>query len=250
MKLGKPTLVSTIINFIEIHATNPPHGLGEMIYQKALGLIKCVDTCEFMGGGDGSYDSVRKDPADIRLGCQQKNIGFSIKTSTESQVEIKSLRLVGITHLLGGEYWKKAYSKINTAINNPLMEAEEKKKVILETLYKLAYLRFHNKPKGFVKLLQWLITSGANTLPAAKNLLRNRASVGWSGAFQKDFTTNDDKLGAKKEAQVKVGVNNTYLYINYKVEGNKNRDGTTLKFEPTSDLSAIQISANRPKFRG
>ncbi len=260
-KLRNEKLASLVVEFIQIHAGGPPHGMAELMYQKTIQLIgkTCnVNAIEFMGGeghGGEAYDRIRKDTADIRIGCdtfmpgQRSDIGFSMKAGTESEMHIKSLSTMRAVKLLGGKNWKTIAKRLKAQLDNPLFEDQEKKTAVIQTLGGLAQNLVGNRPKMFVKLLEMLLTGGRDTLPAARQLVRNLGGAGWSGALGMDFVTSDKegrKLGPRLAAnpEIIIGANNTYMFINYRLPKGGTNYGTTLKFEPSTDLTIIDVGVN------
>src|SRR5262252_2623669 len=258
-KLGQD-LTDLVMEFVQVHAAGPPHSMGEMMYQKTLQLIGkgCnVDAIEFMGGHGGtSYDPLRGDTADIRIGCEQfmpgqrSDVGYSLKAGTEPEMQIRSLTLGKTVRLFGGDNWKLAARRIKALFSNPLLDDKERRSEVMQILLDLARKRF-NTPGKFVRLLELLLTGGADTLPAARQMVRNLGGPGWSRAFQMCFATSEEpgrKLGPKAGATLTVDANQTYISLAYIVREPKANCRTTLKFEPEYQLtgfrSGVDVSVN------
>ena len=264
-KLSK-SLTALVMEFIRIHAGGPPHGMGEMMYQKTVALIgrNCqVNAIEFTGGGGARYNRIKQDTADIRIGCdqfmqgQRSSIGWTMKAATEPEMSIRHLSMKKALQVLGGKkYWKQAVRMVKSTLDNPLMDPAEMRSDVIRTLVKLAQRRFAGNPTAFVRLLELLTTGGSDTLPAARNLARNLGGAGWSGAFGMDFGTGEGegrKLSARLQANptVTVDSNPTYMHITYRLpnkelaKGQKGTNfGTRLKFEPSTDLRTVEIWVN------
>lgn len=242
-------LAPLAIEFIGIHANE----MAEMIYKKTLELItECkVDSIEFTGGSASDYSQnykkLKGDTADLRVGCSKylegtrKDIGYSLKASTETQLEVRSFPPHKAINILMGS--KRQQKHIYDTFNTPIMNLEEKKSELMKMLSHLATKNFSDRPKRFARLLELLTTGGADTLPAYRNLARGNGEPGWSGALQKDINTTENpsnKLNPKMGATVEVIVNSTYVALKYMVPGG-NHYGTTIKFQPDSYGKSVAV---------
>lgn len=242
-----------VIEFIHSHASGRS-GMGNLIYDKAMSLVReCVVDCiEFTGGNNISLKNI-EDTADLRIGCAKylpgirKDVGFSLKAVTETQVNVRNLGSGKALSLLGAS--KRVYEDI---ANNPLYDDVERKSLLLTTMEKYGERNFANKPRRFAKLLETLVTGGADTIPAYRSLLSADSSPGWSPAINKDFVTGEGptgKLGAKSSSVIEVMLNSTYMKLVYMVDGG-NHYGTSVQFEPTADGKQVSVVVSNLINRG
>ena len=242
-------LSTLVVEFIDVHATE----MAEMIYKKATSLItQCkIDCIEFTGGGGASYSQnyqkMKGDTADLRIGCSRymegdrKDIGFSLKASTETQQEVRAFSPTKTIAILGGSHRQQKH--IHDIFNTPIMDVNEKREELMKYMGHLATKNFANRPKKFASLMATLVTGGADTLPAYKNLTRGNGEPGWSGAVQKDLNTNENpgmKLSNKMGATVEVNANSTYIALKYMVPGG-NHYGTIIKFQPDTWGKSVSV---------
>lgn len=255
MKSGK-NLGRLAIEFIVGHASGKS-GMGNLIYSKAMKLVRqcVVDSIEFTGGNAGEYTArLKSDTADLRIGCEKylpgvrSDVGFSLKAVTETRIEVRSFRPLRALKALGAG--SRMLEKIEFIFEDPFGEHDSlsKRKSLMEAMKKAAELNYTNKGKKFANLLEFLVTGGADTIPAYRSLLSGDSSPGWSGAIEKDFVTGDGpgrKLGAKSGSSpvIEVKSNDTYVKITYMVGGG-NYYGTSVIFEPTADGSSVSVSVN------
>jgi hypothetical protein len=256
-KLKDPNLGKLVCEFIRIHAGGGSGGMGELIFQKSSALIRAciIDSIEFLGGagwGAGA-GKLKSDTADLRLicssaaGADRSSLGFSLKAVTETQIEVRSFGLGKSYALLGG----KNIKALKDILTNPLYEDSERPELVLSMFEKAA--RRNAGPRRFAKLLELLVTGGAETLPAYRMLVRNIGEPGWSGAIGKDFGTSEapgvGKLAAQSGAKIDVKKTKTYVSLTYMVPGG-NHYGTSIKFEPSVDLSKVSVYVSNLVSRG
>lgn len=251
-KLRNQQLAALACEFIEVHAGSGENGMAGLIYKKSLELIRdCkVDTVEFTGGDVTAYRArLKSDTADLRVGCGtamaggRSDVGFSLKAVTETQIEVRSFSIGRALMLLGGS--STAAKKLQSVLQNPLFDEKDKQQEILRVYEKTAARNYQNKPQKLARLLELLVTGGADTLPAYRMLVRNIGEPGWSGAVEKDFVTGEgpgSKLGAKlgSSPAITVKATKTYISLTYMVEGG-NHYGTSIKFEPMADGSKVSV---------
>ena len=248
----KTKLANMVVQFIGVHAGE----MAELIYKKTLSLVKeCkVNAVEFTGGTYSSVnrDVLKSDTADLRVGCSKylegnrANIGYSLKATTEPEMEIRTFGPLKTISILGaGPKAKKHISDI-FAVPETIMNFTVKREELIKILTYLAEKNYTNKPQKFARLLELLVTGGGDTLPAYKNIARNSGEPGWSGAMQKNFTTNEEPprmLNARTGGTVEVSANKTYIVIKYMAPGG-NHYGTTIKFrvDPYGKSVAISVT--------
>lgn len=240
-----------VVDFIGVHAGGGPDSMAELIYAKGKSLIReCVmNAIEFTGGADWGTVKLKSDTADLRVGCEQylpgmrADVGFSLKAVTETEIEVRAFGGTKTARLLGAG--SRAIANLKAVMSNPLYDEAEKRKELMDVLSAAATANFANKPRKFAALLEMLVTGGADTIPAYKNLVRDNAAVGWSGAIGKDFVTGEGpgrKVGAKVGSSPVIDVKTTptYVRIVYNVTGG-NHYGTSVKFEPSGDGSRVSV---------
>lgn len=258
-KIGN-NLGRLVIEFIKQHATGKT-GMGNLIHGKAMALVRqcIVDSIEFTGGENGAASvGLKSDTADLRIGCEKYlpgmrgDVGFSLKAVTETQIEVRHLSSVKALTVLGAG--RKALNNIREMMTNPLYEPTEKRSALLDGMKAAAESSYTNKPQKFAKLLELLVTGGADTIPAYRSLLQADSSPGWSSAIGKDFVTGEGpgrKLGAKLGSSpvIEVKANGTYVKIVYMVGGG-NHYGTSVQFEPDAEGTQVSVVVSNLINRG
>ena len=212
---------------------------GEIFSRAKLVGGGCLDSVEFTGG-DGGMDRsrLRSDTADLRVGCGEKIIGFSLKAVTETQVDVRTFSIRRAIKVLGGS--GREFEK------NPLMDEKEMRVELIGVMEGLARKNFEKFPKRFGRLLTLLVTGGGNTLPAYKGLLGG-GGVGWGEKIGNDFGIG--RVLRSEGGIVRVVETVTYMKMIYMVSGG-NRYGTSVIFEPSSDGSRVSVVVSNLISRG
>ena len=235
INLKVKNLTDMVVEFMGVHAQE----MGELIYQKTVSLVtECkVNSIEFTGGALNGKNLLKSDTADLRIGCSKylegmrNNIGYSLKATTEPEMEIRHFSPMKAISILGAGPKTKKHIKDIFDVPETVMHYTEKREELIKILEKLAIKNFTNRPVRFTRLLELLVTGGADTLPAYKNIVRNSGEPGWAGAMQKNFNTNEEPprmLNPRTGGTVEVFSNKTYIVMKYMAPGG-NHYGTTIK---------------------
>lgn len=218
-----------ILQFVEFHAKD----MAQKMKQKASQLLKCsVDSVQFIGGAAGGGS--RRNPSDIIIGCGEKMAGFNLKFTSETKIHMASLAFHSAYELLGGQH--------AAAFQQGTQTAEDKEQFVLAHLWELAQ-QYENQPDQFTNMLNYLI-SGNEKMPvlmAARNYVRNRGDVGWSGGIELDFKVKGNVLYPKPGAMVRVQKHKTNVQLTYSVEGGS-RNGTSIYFEPKQGKVVTKVT--------
>jgi len=219
------------------------HGvdLANQMYDRAMQNQHLQKSCngqitqvEFTGGSSGWNIT---DISDIKIGCDLDKMGFATKFTSEAKIAYRSLVAGTMYSLLGGTQPTEFADKLKEAMDENPAAA---KQFMIGTYYELAR-DMDGDPAKFVGFLNYILTAGNNTFPAARNYTRNTGGANWSVAMQRDFQTSDKAgtpLDPKDDAEVTVSANQTYVKMLYKLKGGS-RDGTYVTLEPdikTTDL--------------
>jgi hypothetical protein len=257
-----PRFAELVIEFVRLHATGPlnkptgmPNGMGHLMYQKTVKLLgrKCkVDSVMYTGGAGYSNDK-----SDIHIGCEnamqgvRSDIGYTMKFGSEPTQQVASSTFGRAFALLSGD--KNAARNMLSQVRQ--LEGRSKVSQYLELLGPLVKQRFENKPRLFVKLLEYLVKGKGDVLPAVRYYTRNLGEPGWSGAFKKDLRTREGQ-GKKlaphmnRNPQVTVRWTPNYLVINMtnpKGPWERNYQGISIEFWPdideTVNIKATQLAS-------
>jgi len=226
------------------------HGidLANQMYDRAMQnqnlQKKCngqVTEVEFTGGSSGWGVA---DIADIKIGCDLDKMGFATKFTSEAKIAYRSLIAGTMYSVLGGTNPTEFDAKLKEAMEEGAPAA---KQYMIGVYYELAS-NMDGDPAKFVEFLNYILTAGKNTFPAARNYTRNTGGANWSVAMQRDFKTSDmpgTPLDPKDDAVVTVSANQTYVKLLYKLKGGS-RDGTYVTLEP--DIKTAELFGDEDDF--
>lgn len=255
-KVG-PNLGRLVQDFIQQHAGG--NGMGQLIHGKAMALVRecIVNSIEFTGGTDGTNARLREDTADLRIGCEQylndamrTDVGFSLKAVTNTTIEVRTFSNTKALAILGSG--RRAIKQAREMLTNPLYEPQERRNSLMTSLFDTAKANYENNPRKFASLLELLVTGGADTIPAYRNLINPDSSPGWSGAIAKDFNTKESpgkKLGARNSAEIKVIKTNSYVKLTY-ISPTGNHAGTSVIIEPDGNGASVKVKVSNLLSKG
>lgn len=235
---------TAIFSMIAVHARDVGKQIAEKT-KKFLGCNEggcCPDQIQFMGGQKGE---IRNDPADLIISCSKadKSKGWSLKFGTSTRISVAELNLsnaIGIMAKFAGfrdaPKRAKAISNIDEIFeNDPFKETGETVEQRISDYVMEIAQAYENKPDAFVKLLNYLIHSGHNTLPAIRNYIVNPNEIGYSPNFKAYFNIPEggNEIRPKPGAFVSVRqAGQGIVVLTYNLDSLKDKEGVQIFLMP------------------